>query len=152
MSNLDNEAFTLASLPMDSQLSPTRLSPPTHQTDSSIQPTMQGIGWRTKNSDPSSSYSPSLNLALYSPTAYQLSPPSYSPQPSTPQTSTTSPFTSTHTNSVGGYQMRAAEGITPTANTTPPTPTNTAGWVEGIYSNRLNRGKRRSISTGLDGR
>ncbi|KAN0114493.1 hypothetical protein V8E51_004037 [Hyaloscypha variabilis] len=129
-----NEAFVSASAPMDSQLSPTRISPPTHQTYGSTQPTMQGIGWRMQKSDPSSSYSPSANLALYSPTAYQLSPPSYRPQNPTSQTSNASAFTSTHSNSVDGYQMDAAEGTPSTANTTPPAPTNTAGWVEGIYS------------------
>jgi len=134
MSNLENEAFISASAPMDSQLSPTRISPPTHQTYGSNQTTMQGIGWRMQNSDPSPSYSPSANLALYNLTAYQLSPPSYRPQNLTSKTSHTSAFTSTHSNSVGGYQMGAAEGTTPTANTTPPAPTNTAGWVEGIYS------------------
>ena len=87
-----------------------------------------------QNSDPSPSYSPSANLALHNSTAYQLSPPSYRPQNLTSQNSNTSAFTSMHSNSVGGYQMGAAEGTTPTANTTPPGPTNPAGWVEGIYS------------------
>jgi hypothetical protein len=136
MSNLDVEASFSAYQLMNSQLSQAFISPSKQQMFGGIEPTMQGADWHVQSRGPLPTYPSSRNGALHESTNNQFGYPNHSPQDFTTQSCNTSASTSTPaptTSSMGGYQMSAPWGTTPTVNTTMLMPTSNTRWAEDIY-------------------